>query len=77
MSTPGLLGSPRAESGSLHPFPHFALPGGSTPAKGALAQLLGSAAVACRKLLQAPSLQEALLLGLTALLEDLFLGLEF
>lgn len=47
LSTPGLLGGPGAECGPLHPFPHLALPGGSTPAKGALAQLLGAAAVAC------------------------------
>lgn len=59
-----------------HPLPHLALLGVRAPAKGALLQLPGVAPVAGRELLEAPTLQEAHLLGLAPLLQDLLLGLE-
>lgn len=76
MPTPGPTEESRGCVTFLHPLPHLALLGRGTPAKGALLQLLGSAPVAGRELLQAPKLQEAHLLGSAPLLQDLLLGLE-
>lgn len=76
MFTLGAHEEPGAGWSSLHPFPHLALLGVRAPAEGALLQLPGMAPVSGRELLEAPSLQEAHLLGLAPLLQDLLLGLE-
>lgn len=61
---------------SLHPLPHLALLGVGAPAEGALLQLLDTAPITGRELLEASTLQEAQLLGSAPLLQDLLLGLE-
>lgn len=65
-----------AGSPSLHLLPHLALLRVGAPAEGTLLQLLGTAPVAGRKLLEATTLEEAQLLGSAPLLQDLLLGLE-
>ena len=76
MSTPGPTEESQGCVTFLHPLPHLALLGRGAPAEGALLQLLRTAPVAGRELLQAATLQEAHLLGSAPLLQDLLLGLE-
>lgn len=75
--SPGTGDAAGARPPLLHPFPQLALLGGPHPSpEGHLPQLLHPLPVPGLQALQPPALQEALLGGLLALLQDLLLVLQ-